>query len=42
MNNINWDKWFEDDNESISNCPWIDYKPYDDGTYYGDDDEEEE
>ena len=42
MNNINWDKWFEDDSESMPNCPWIDHKSYDDGTYYGDEDEEEE
>lgn len=42
MNNINWDKWFEDDSESMPNCPWIDHESYDDGTYYGDDDEEEE
>lgn len=42
VNNINWDKWFEDDSESMPNCPWIDHKPYDDGTYYGDNDEEED
>ncbi len=42
MNNINWDKWFEDDSESMPNCLWIDHEPFDDGTYYGDDDEEEE
>ncbi len=42
MNNINWDKWFEEDSESMPNCPWIDHEPYDDGTYYADEDEEEE
>ena len=42
MNNINWDKWFEDDSESMPNCPWIDHEPYDDGTYYGDEGEEED
>ena len=42
MNNINWDKWQRDVDEHNPNCPWIDHKPYDDGTYYGDNDEEED
>ncbi|WCT58849.1 hypothetical protein [Limosilactobacillus vaginalis] len=41
MNNINWDKWFEDDSESMPNCPWIDHKPIDDGIWDGPDDEED-
>ena len=42
MNNINWDKGFEVDSEFMPNCPWIVHKPYDDGTYYGDEEEEED
>ena len=41
MNENSWDKLFENDCESMPNCPWIDRKPYDDGTYYGEDEEEE-
>lgn len=42
MNNINWDKLFEDDCESMPNCPWIDHKPIDDGIWNGPDDDKED
>lgn len=42
MDNINWDKWQEEVDEHNPNCPWIDHESYDDGTYYGDEDEEED
>lgn len=43
MNNINWDKLFEQDCESMPNCPWIDHKPIKDSIWdWPDDDDEEE